>query len=463
MGSVRRPYVQDRTDAARREARYRAGWRGGSAARRPAAARAWRNRPHRLPAGRKLRLRAPEPRHQAEPPIPDRTGLRRNRRRHGGRLAHSQQPAPSRPAAAGGRRPSVAGLGAAARAATARVGGGNGAPAIVCTNAASACGATAAPTAGRSPLAAARHMPPELRRHAILPGPPARRTPQPRQPARSSRRQHLRGHAATGAAAAAALPISIGRVLDPCHADRTIRSRAIAPAAPPAADAESQVCRLDKRRHAGHAGWAAAAERADQHGLCLVARVVSQQQMQNTRICAGRANAAKRASRARSAIAPGPRPWIPRIVWRCRAHQAARPSPRPRCRTRHAAHDRPSAPASDPPRLRPRRAASRASAMLSAPPDTPAAIRGAGSNGPSAAMRAANSSSVTTHLRAVHLQPARWPDAAISSRRSGRGLGYSPRSFASVSQAAFFSLMAINELARPSRASGACAPFLDRL
>ena len=71
---------------------------------------------------------------------------------------------------------------------------------------------------------------------------------------------------------------------------------------------------------------------------------------------------------------------------------------------------------------------------------------------------------VCDHSRATdHLQAARWLEAAIASRISGLGLGYSPCSFASVSQAAFFSLMAINELARPSRASGACAPFLDLL
>src|SRR4051812_43165927 len=62
-----------------------------------------------------------------------------------------------------------------------------------------------------------------------------------------------------------------------------------------------------------------------------------------------------------------------------------------------------------------------------------------------------------------HLQPPRWADPLIASRISGRGDGYSARSFVRVSQAAFFSLMAISELARPSSASGACKPTLDRL
>ncbi len=62
-----------------------------------------------------------------------------------------------------------------------------------------------------------------------------------------------------------------------------------------------------------------------------------------------------------------------------------------------------------------------------------------------------------------YLHPARCVDSPIESRRSGRGDGNSERSFANVSQAARFSLMAISELARPSMASCACAPFLERL
>ena len=110
-------------------------------------------------------------------------------------------------------------------------------------------------------------------------------------------------------------------------------------------------------------------------------------------------SAAKRACRARSASpGPGSRPWITRIF-------AAMPRPPSRATVSVASlPDSPRRPWSttsacnDQPRWRAQVWASKAKPMLSAPPETPAAIRSAGSKGPSAAMREANSSSVTTHL-----------------------------------------------------------------
>ena len=175
-------------------------------------------------------------------------------------------------------------------------------------------------------------------------------------------------------------------------------------------------------------------------------------------------NAANRACRARSASpAPGPRPWITRIF-------AAIPrSPR------HATVSDASLPeliaeaVIDYQRLQRSATASCPGVGQQSQTHAVGAARDTGRN-PRRRLEGAESRHaggkflVCDHSRATdHLQAARWLEAAIASRTSGLGLGYSPCSFASVSQAAFFSLMAINELARPSRASGACAPFLDLL
>ena len=127
----------------------------------------------------------------------------------------------------------------------------------------------------------------------------------------------------------------------------------------------------------------------------------------------GKARATRRALRS---SAPSPR---------CQASQAAPPPPPP---PRPTSARRPwstTSASSDPPRSRAQASASSARAMLSAPPETPAAIRGAGSNGPSAVHRSGKLLAVTTHLTgtaAIHVRGRSAGDAdGAASRHDGGG------------------------------------------
>ncbi len=151
----------------------------------------------------------------------------------------SSQPSPSRPAASRRVPASVAGFSLFASEATDRVGGGNGAPAITCITAASACGVS--PDAGQQGEAfGPQHdsVRPILTRSRN----PARTvrapTPLPRQPARRSRSRHHRGPAATCAAVAAAHADRHSKDPRPMPCPPQPASRAVVPEQSPAADAE---------------------------------------------------------------------------------------------------------------------------------------------------------------------------------------------------------------------------------
>ena len=287
---------------------------------------------------------------EAKPPVPDGARPRRNRRRHGGSLAHDQQSGPSRPAGNSRTPASVAGRGAAARAATDRVAGGNGAPAIVCSSAASAARlraaapiSTAKPS-GRSTACSAR----PARRSAG----PARRAVGRRRaaaatraavagpsPSRSRRSRRRRGRSAVA--------IGVRRVLDPCHAGGDQRRAQPRRRHRQQRAQHTQPRRLHQRRHAGQTGRAAAAERADQQRLGLIAGVVPEQQVQDARLGAGSLQRREPCRRAPAPQAPD------RGQARDRQHlrrDAARAKPRRRCRrlrcpTPRADHDRRPAPA----------------------------------------------------------------------------------------------------------------------
>jgi hypothetical protein len=82
--------------------------------------------------------------------------------------------------------------------------------------------------------------------------------------------------------------IDIRRVLEPPLADAYQRSAQLRRRHGQKRTQQSEARRLNERRHTGHAGWTAVAKRADLQGLCLVARMMSEQQMQYTRFGARR-------------------------------------------------------------------------------------------------------------------------------------------------------------------------------
>ncbi len=346
------------------------------------------------------------------------------------------EPGPSRPAGSRRTPASVAGRGAAASAAT----DGSGRRKRRAGDRLQQRRERAAARAARRDSTAKPFRP--QRRH-VPPGPAATvRVPLGPLPAdaaaaatsaRGRRARRRRGRGAAGAAAAAAPSDRHSRVLDPGHAGGSQR--------------RAQPCRRDRQQRTQDAQPAAVSTSGAMPAmpagplppsaristrLRLVARVVAEQQMQDAR---------RRAGGVQHGEPGGARPLGQRRAPRqTRRSSAAWPQCRSApsratvCRRlaaglRAATRGRRPAPAVSRRAPAPSASASSASAMLSAPPDTPAARRGAGSNGPSRPWpRQTAAANVRRQSRRIapvtgHRLADRSP-AAGALRRAGDGIAH---------------------------------------
>ena len=335
---------------------------------------------------------------ETKAPVPEGAGPRRNRRRHRGGLAHGQQsgtePASrQQPDPGQGRRPRRRGEGGDRSGGRRKRRPGE----HLQQRRERGRRQRLVPTARRSPPAAARPAPPGWRRHF---GPSRRDC----RPDADGGRDQGSGRRAVAVAVATQQAqtrpqrrrIGVRRVLDPCHTGRrpaSPRSRAgghrkqrtqqrAAASSPPAAP-----CRPGRRRRCRPASGSATSRPGRRawwpSSRCRIS-ACGAGSFQQRRTAAARA----RSGKARAAREPVDRQHLRRDAARS---QAAPPPPPPRLPTPRADHGR------RPARAAIRRAAARPGVGQQrqrhavGPPETPAASRGAGSNGPSGAIAAANS------------------------------------------------------------------------
>ena len=194
----------------------------------------------------------------------------------------TSSPDPIRPAGSSRTPASVAGLGSAASDATESVGGGYGAPAMVCSRAASTRALHWPLGQHGEAFRPQRHCLSQTGRHLpVIVGALPRR--------RGGRGDQRGGRGTVAVAVAPQQPqaraecrrVDIRRILDPRQArGRHGRAQHRRGHCQQRAQ-DAQAGGLDQRCDARHSCGAAASQRTDQHGFCLVGGVVSEQQVQD--------------------------------------------------------------------------------------------------------------------------------------------------------------------------------------